>query len=117
MNETEARTCCFIGHRKISDTPELRERFRCVIATLIQNGTVNFVFGDNSDMFYQRLKIPPDKSDGINYLFFLFANRSAMLMRADKSSSDMFFDKLYRRLTSSVSFKSSSKNSFGVTLR
>lgn len=39
---------CFIGHRKISDTPELRERLRCVIETLIQNGTVNFIFGDNS---------------------------------------------------------------------
>ena len=39
---------CFIGHRKIKDTPELRERLRDILAGLIESGTVNFIFGDHS---------------------------------------------------------------------
>ena len=41
-------TCCFIGHRKIDDTPELRERLQNILLDLIENGTVNFIFGDHS---------------------------------------------------------------------
>ncbi len=39
---------CFIGHRKINDTPKLRERLIDIIIGLIKNGTVNFIFGDRS---------------------------------------------------------------------
>ena len=42
------KSCCFIGHRKINDTPELRERLRGILLKLIENGTVNFLFGDHS---------------------------------------------------------------------
>ena len=41
-------TCCFIGHRKINDTPELRERLQGILQELIDNGTSNFIFGDHS---------------------------------------------------------------------
>lgn len=41
-------TCCFIGHRKINDTPALRQRLQGILADLIENGTVNFIFGDHS---------------------------------------------------------------------
>lgn len=40
---------CFIGHRKINDTPELRERLRDILQELIENGTTNFIFGDHSE--------------------------------------------------------------------
>ena len=40
---------CFIGHRKINDTPELRERLQNILIDLIENGTVNFIFGDRSE--------------------------------------------------------------------
>lgn len=43
-------TCCFIGHRKIKDTPELRERLRKILTELIEGGTVNFIFGDHSEI-------------------------------------------------------------------
>ena len=39
---------CFIGHRKIEDTPELRERLQIILQELINNGTTNFIFGDHS---------------------------------------------------------------------
>ncbi len=39
---------CFIGHRKINDTPELRERLQSILQELIKNGTTNFIFGDHS---------------------------------------------------------------------
>ena len=39
---------CFIGHRKINDTPELRERLKQELINLLANGTVNFLFGDHS---------------------------------------------------------------------
>lgn len=40
---------CFIGHRKINDTPQLRKRLRQVLSQLIESGTVNFIFGDRSE--------------------------------------------------------------------
>ena len=42
------RSVCFIGHRKIADTPELRERLQSILLALVENGTVNFIFGDHS---------------------------------------------------------------------
>lgn len=42
------RSVCFIGHRKIECTPELRERLQSILIDLIENGTVNFIFGDHS---------------------------------------------------------------------
>ena len=47
---------CFIGHRKINDTSELRERLQRMIKKLIDNETVNFIFGDHSafnDLCYE----------------------------------------------------------------
>lgn len=64
---------CFIGHRKINDTPELRERLRCVIATLIQKGTVNFIFGDNSEfdsLCYEAVTEFKEKNHGIKRINF-----------------------------------------------
>ena len=39
---------CFIGHRKINDTPDLRERVQGILVELIEGGTVTFIFGDHS---------------------------------------------------------------------
>ena len=40
---------CFIGHRKINNTDELKHRLICVLSELIESGIVNFIFGDNSE--------------------------------------------------------------------
>lgn len=48
MRMKTKHTCCFIGHRKINDTPELRERLQSILLDLVENGTVNFIFGDHS---------------------------------------------------------------------
>lgn len=48
MSMKTERTCCFIGHRKINDTPELRERLQSILLDLVETGTVNFIFGDHS---------------------------------------------------------------------
>ena len=42
-------SACFIGHRKINDTPELWKRLDNIVNGLIENGTVNFLFGDRSE--------------------------------------------------------------------
>ncbi len=39
---------CFIGHRKINDTLQLRERLQSILLDLVKNGTTNFIFGDHS---------------------------------------------------------------------
>lgn len=47
---------CFIGHRKIKDTPELRNRLRTLVTELIGKGAENFLFGDHSafnDLCYE----------------------------------------------------------------
>ena len=40
---------CFIGHRKIKDTPKLRERLQGILIDITQNGTTDFIFGDHSE--------------------------------------------------------------------
>ena len=41
-------TCCFIGHRKIEQTPELKELLTQTICSLIELGVTDFIFGDHS---------------------------------------------------------------------
>ena len=44
------KTCCFFGHRKISDTPQLKTHLKEIIEDLIQNKNVTtFLFGSKSD--------------------------------------------------------------------
>ena len=42
-------SACFIGHRIINDTPELRKRLRSILSELIEGGTTAFIFGDHSE--------------------------------------------------------------------
>ena len=39
------KKCCFTGHRKITDTDELREKLENVLIILIENGTTDFYAG------------------------------------------------------------------------
>ncbi len=44
------KTCCFIGHRKIEDTPELRARVRHIVEELITaEGFDTFLLGSNGE--------------------------------------------------------------------
>ena len=43
------KTCCFIGHRNVKETPELRENLQRIIENLIlKQGVVRFLFGSKS---------------------------------------------------------------------
>ncbi|MBE7078413.1 MAG: DUF1273 domain-containing protein [Clostridiales bacterium] len=43
------KTCCFIGHRNVEGTPELRERLKDVVRRLItEKGVSRFLFGSKS---------------------------------------------------------------------
>ena len=45
----QTATCCFIGHREIEETEELREKLWGIIETLItQKGVDTFLFGSKS---------------------------------------------------------------------
>ena len=45
----EFKTCCFIGHRKINETEELKQKLYQIIENLITNEKVNtFLFGSKS---------------------------------------------------------------------
>lgn len=41
-------SACFIGHRKINDTPQIREYIDELLTRLIKDGITNFIFGDHS---------------------------------------------------------------------
>jgi len=41
-------SACFIGHRKINDTPQIRKYINELLTKLIQDGIMNFIFGDHS---------------------------------------------------------------------
>ena len=64
---------CFIGHRKINDTPELREQLRGILLDLIENGMVNFIFGDHSafdDLCYELVTELKEKHPEIKRINF-----------------------------------------------
>ncbi len=49
MKDIKLHTCCFFGHRKINETPELVERLAKTIESLItDNGVNTFYFGSKS---------------------------------------------------------------------
>ena len=44
------KTCCFIGHRNVEDTEELRQKIRETVEKLINDEDVTlFLFGSRSD--------------------------------------------------------------------
>ncbi len=50
MKDMKLHTCCFFGHRKIKETPELVERLEKTIESLItDNGVNTFYFGSKSE--------------------------------------------------------------------
>ena len=49
ISENNQHICCFIGHRKINDTPQIRKYINELLTHLIQNGTTDFIFGDHSE--------------------------------------------------------------------
>ena len=64
---------CFIGHRKINDTPELRERLQGILLELVETGTVNFIFGDHSafdDLCYELVTELKEKHPKIKRINF-----------------------------------------------
>ena len=55
------KACCFFGHRKINETPELTERLEAVIESLIKEKAVNiFYFGSKSEFDSLCLKVVTD---------------------------------------------------------
>ena len=43
------RTVCFIGHRNVPDTEEIREKIRKTVEPLIKDGAIYFLFGTRSN--------------------------------------------------------------------
>ena len=42
------KTCCFLGHRKIDETEELKSRLKSIITNLIEDESVEvFLFGSS----------------------------------------------------------------------
>ncbi len=64
---------CFIGHRKIENTSELREKLRVILYEYIQKGVVNFIFGDHSafnDICYEIVTELKEKFPAIKRIYF-----------------------------------------------
>lgn len=64
---------CFIGHRKIERTQELLERLQNILLNLIENGTVNFIFGDHSEfdrLCYESVTKLKENHHGIKRIHF-----------------------------------------------
>ncbi len=49
MENVMNKRCCFIGHRKIEQSPDLQERLHTEIEHLIHVGVETFYFGSNSE--------------------------------------------------------------------
>lgn len=79
-------SACFIGHRKINDTPQLRKYINELLTRLIKDGVINFIFGDHSEFnslcyeivnfrkrFYRILKDAGIETKGLHSLRHTFA--------------------------------------------
>ena len=54
------KSCCFIGHRTIEETPILKEKLNTVISDLLRSGYTRFIFGSKSRFAFLCLKIVSD---------------------------------------------------------
>lgn len=64
---------CFIGHKKIKNSKQLTENLRCILTELINNGYVNFIFGDHSefdDLCYETITELKNKYPKIKRIHF-----------------------------------------------
>ena len=53
---------CFIGHRQVEVTEELRSELCALLLDLIREGATEFLFGDHSqfnDLCYDASRLPP----------------------------------------------------------
>lgn len=48
MIDKKAKSCCFIGHREINESAELKKNLQKLLSDLINKGVKEFVFGDHS---------------------------------------------------------------------
>lgn len=48
MIDKKAKSCCFIGHREINESGELKKNLQKLLSDLINKGVKEFVFGDHS---------------------------------------------------------------------
>lgn len=73
MKESERHTCCFFGHRKINETPELIERLTKEIEVLITEKDVDvFYFGSKSqfdDLCYKTVTELKEKYPHIKRIY------------------------------------------------
>ena len=66
-------TVCFIGHRYIDDTPELREKLKETLYELLESGANDFIFGDHSafnDLCYEEVTALKEQYPQIRRLKF-----------------------------------------------
>lgn len=63
------KACCFFGHRKINETPELTERLEAVIESLIKEKEVSsFYFGSKSEFDSLCLKVVTNLKENYPYI-------------------------------------------------
>ncbi|MDO4398002.1 MAG: hypothetical protein Q4C21_06280 [Oscillospiraceae bacterium] len=48
MIDKKAKSCCFIGHREINESAELKKNLQKLLSDLINKGVKEFVFVDHS---------------------------------------------------------------------
>ncbi len=72
-NENILHTCCFIGHREIDESDQLKERLRKEIERLIEKENIDtFLFGSKSrfnDLCYQTVTRLKDKYPHIKRIY------------------------------------------------
>lgn len=73
MKNEHINSCCFFGHRKIDETPELIEKLKKTVENLIKNKDVNtFLFGSKSqfdDLCYKTVTKPKEKYPQIKRVY------------------------------------------------
>ena len=92
--------CCFIGHRKIIETKELKQRLQNIIENLIKEKQVRtFIFGSRSEFNFLCHKIVSDlmsKYPTIERVIYTCKSEFAVL-KQDKKELEQIFSKALKR--------------------
>lgn len=88
---------CFIGHRKIENEEEIKQRLLSVISTLITQGADTFIFGSRSDFDYICWSVVTElqeKFPNVKRIKHNAPHEVAFTSKADRENCEMLYLKL-----------------------
>ncbi len=115
---------CFIGHRKVADTEQIKDRLHDTISMLIKNGADTFIFGSRSEFDTLCWEVVTELQAQYPHLKRISYNaphETAFTSKEERESCEQFFSRIakceihytdYEKAVSSMKSINANKNAY-----